>query len=214
MTRTNVALIGPIGAGKTTIAQMLVAHHDYTRLSFAAPLKRFASWAYGEIDKDAIYRIRDPYFDDARLGELGIRSMTGRELLQLLGTEMVRQFDPDFWVRCLERELADTKGPIVVDDCRFENEYAMLRRHGFKFVRLTGRGTSPTQRSHRSELVQSGFVVDAGVSNAPGRRVEDVAREIAALCGPPFTATVTIPATLYSFTAGPNLDVEHIVHHG
>jgi dephospho-CoA kinase len=114
-----VSFRGAIGSGKTTAADILVHYHGFTRLSFAAPLKKVAEKITpdGRIDK-----ARD------------------RELLQFLGTEYFRALDPDYWVKqwvhaVVERlELTDGECRIIVDDCRFGNERAAVRRlFGYEF---------------------------------------------------------------------------------
>lgn len=71
-----------------------------------------------------------------------------REVAIAYGTDHKRGIDPDYWVRRLE---ADTDGfaGVVVDDVRFPNEVAALRRAGGVAVRLMA---SPSVRSERLGL--------------------------------------------------------------
>lgn len=107
----NVCLIGAAGAGKTTAAELLVKRFGYTRLSFAEPLK------------------------------VMLDTQTDRTRLQEFGTDVVRAYEPDAWVRLFLwglRLRVDTAvawqdkhddreiGPFVVDDARFQNEVATL----------------------------------------------------------------------------------------
>ncbi len=110
---TVVSFRGPMGSGKTTAADILVNDHKFTRLSFADPIKKVAS----KITPDGT-------IDKAR----------DRALLQFLGTEYFRALDPDYWVKqwvkAVVNRLDLTYGEcrIVVDDCRFGNEVAAVRR--------------------------------------------------------------------------------------
>jgi hypothetical protein len=58
-----------------------------------------------------------------------------RTLLQLLGTEVGRNFDSDIWLKWLishimEISLNRQGMIIVIDDCRFQNEIDFVKRHG------------------------------------------------------------------------------------
>jgi hypothetical protein len=61
-----------------------------------------------------------------------------RKLLQLVGTELGRELIgyENVWVDRLIR-AAYGKDNVVIDDCRFPNEAAALREHGFTLVRVT-----------------------------------------------------------------------------
>ncbi len=124
----DVAFLGKAGAGKTTAAEFLVEHHGYTRLSFAALLKDISVQIWGE---------------DAR---------TDRDKLQKLGVA-VREIDPDAWVGALGRSL-DRGGPIVVDDCRFPNEYWMLKVDGFVFIEVCANEALRVDRLQRNGKLQ------------------------------------------------------------
>lgn len=143
----SVALIGPAGAGKSTLATYLERWYGYVRLSFAEPLRALAEAAFGPIEKDGRYAVRP--------GGGPEEWWTGRELLQRIGTDALRdQVDEDFWVRIMRRRLdamgAERPGvPVVVDDCRYPNEHALLSDRGFLVVRVLGRGQSPND--HASE---------------------------------------------------------------
>lgn len=123
----NIALIGRMGVGKTSIAQELVALHDYTRFSWAAPVKTIAKAAYGEIVKERPYEV---VVD----GNPAVR--TGREILQRIGTDALRDnVDQDFWIKIGTRIIEAHKDEhLVNDDTRFPNEAATLNRLGWIIV--------------------------------------------------------------------------------
>lgn len=61
-----------------------------------------------------------------------------RKLLQLVGTELGRELIgyENVWVDKLINAAYGIEN-VVVDDCRFPNEAAALREHGFRLVRVT-----------------------------------------------------------------------------
>lgn len=114
ITYPDIAFIGKAGSGKTTAAQYLSDSYGYQRLSFAAKLKEMAADLWGP----------DAYKDRDKLQRLGIA---------------VREIDPDAWVNVAMHKLQykmPAHWPVVVDDCRFENEYWALKERGFRIVRI------------------------------------------------------------------------------
>lgn len=109
----DFAFIGKAGAGKTTASDMLVGYFHYTPFSFATPLKTIAGQLWGE------------------------KARKDRDKLQRLGVA-VREIEQDTWVNLLlkDRENLVPDGPVVVDDCRFENEFTALGAAGFVFIRI------------------------------------------------------------------------------
>lgn len=147
-------------AGKTTLANELVAGYGYTRVAMAGPLKLLASMAYGEfVEKDKEY----PTID-RKSGDLVIK--TGRSILQQIG-QSLKDVDRDIWLKIF---IADTKQmekePYVVDDVRFQFEADYLRDQGWLIVRvetpeqeriqravkLTGKAPTKEELSHESEV--------------------------------------------------------------
>lgn len=156
----KIAFIGGMGAGKTTAAEYLFNRGDlpYTLMRFSGPLKRIAREIFGEgADQD-------------------------RELLQWLGTDVVRQRDPEAWCRLAMKEMDRHNmgggAAILVDDCRFPNEYWALKERDFTFVRIDaeqairvdrlrrmGKLTDLAQLDHESEQHWPTFEVDHTITN-------------------------------------------------
>ena len=127
----RVALLGPIGAGKTTFANELASQTGGGVGSFAHELRN-------EIYRAVLIN------DGLEAAEIARQEMldpetkdTWRPVLHAWG-EMRREQNPDYWVEKLE-PVIDQNGAFFVDDCRYSNEYAMLERKGFIFIRLVGR---------------------------------------------------------------------------
>ena len=99
-----------------------------------------------------------------------LEGKTIRHTLQTLGTQWGRQMmGEEIWANTCVREalwLIQSGVSVVIDDCRFHNEYKLLRDAGAKFVRLS-REDMPEQVNpgHESEADWPHFPVDAAVLN-------------------------------------------------
>ena len=130
MNEPNIALIGKMGSGKSTIAQLLIEIYGYQKMSWAQPVKDIASLAYGPVDKATGYEVELPD------GTPAVR--TGRDILQRIGTDAMRdQVDRSFWIRAGTRRI-EARPDIhwVNDDTRFPNEADALARRGWVIVRV------------------------------------------------------------------------------
>lgn len=162
----NVAIFGHMGAGKTTIADVL-SRSGYQRISMAGPLKAVAALAYGPVDKGKDYEVTLPN----RSGEeatllFATYHLTGREILQKVG-ETIKWVDRDFWLKCFVRQ-AESYGdtPLVVDDGRFLFEFERLQSEGWLTVGVNtplsvrmqryqatyGREPTESELNHESEI--------------------------------------------------------------
>lgn len=182
----NFALIGAPGSGKSSIADALGV-----RMSFADGVRREVAAVLLPV-----VRLASQFPDDVSFDGI-LESMTRpnekdsfRPLLQVWGTDFRRAQDPDYWCRALEarirRSMAeDSSRRLVIDDCRFPNEYNLLKSFGFKFVGLeSGANTRPlsgAQLAHESERYWPRFSVDLVLDYKPGPEVQ--AQRILALMG-------------------------------
>lgn len=138
----SVAIVGEFCSGKTTLADYLVTHYGYTRVSFAKRLKEVAAAVYNgglPIEKNG-------YYGTVREG--GGVELSGRAILQELG-QSVKALDEYFWIRWLLSDIDAGEygdGPFVSDDTRFPYEAAALRARGFALVRVK---TPPPVRNQR-----------------------------------------------------------------
>lgn len=168
----NIALMGVARSGKDSIAERLRQEFLYTRVAFADPLKEMA------------LRI-DPFLTDA-LGHVRLSAVVHlngwerakdeypevRRLLQEMG-QTVRQYDEHFWVNIAAKKIANAKDwnlPVVVTDVRYPNEYEMLKRRGFKMVRVvrpigTQHRMTMSAAKHDSETALKGYPADCMVYN-------------------------------------------------
>lgn len=56
-----------------------------------------------------------------------------RKLLQTIGT-LMRSIDEEVWVNYLMKNTKDKN--VIVEDCRYENEFAALERENFIFIKI------------------------------------------------------------------------------
>jgi hypothetical protein len=164
-----IAFAGQAGSGKDTAADILCGEAGYIRLSFAAPLKdalaAIFGWSRAALEGDTpesrAWREKPDAWWSGRLG----RVITPRGMMQEWGTGLGRAgFHPDIWLASMERRLGAALAAgvsVVVTDCRFENEAALLRAMGAHIIHIE-RADKQQRQQHISE---------AGISRVPADRV-------------------------------------------
>lgn len=136
---SNIAIVGEMGSGKTTLANALIEQHGFRRVSFAGRLKEIAARVY-EPSPEGQYGVveKTKQYEVWPLDEGDSYVISGREVLQRLG-QSVKELDRLFWVRWLMNDIDAGMygdGPFVTDDCRFVYEAEALRERGFLIVRV------------------------------------------------------------------------------
>jgi len=131
-----IGICGLIGSGKGTVADILVEHYGYKKLSFADKLKDGVANVFGwdremlegDSDKSRVWRERKDEFWTAETGTV----VTPRLVLQLFGTECMRNgFYDGIWVSLVKKHIIDNPGNYVIPDVRFDNEANMIKSiHG------------------------------------------------------------------------------------
>jgi len=126
-----IAITGKKFSGKTYLSNRLIDHFTKQKktceiLSFATPLKN-------------IMKEISMYSEDIKNSECKIKMYTSifgfqnivdtpRRCLQILGSDIIRSRDYDFFVRKMEKNIKSCESDyIIIDDLRFENEYNMLK---------------------------------------------------------------------------------------
>ena len=124
--RMIIGITGAIGSGKDTIADYLIAHHGFTRLSFAGKVKDVAHVVFGW-DRELLEgrtkesrewrEVVDPFW-----------GLSPRTALQRIGTEMFREhIHPETWIKAVRKQImAAPEKNYVITDCRFENEVSAI----------------------------------------------------------------------------------------
>lgn len=137
-----IGIVGKAGAGKDTVADLLVAEYGYEKVSFAAILKQMLS-AMG---------LPEPSNRDDKEALVEGFNFTWRHLAQTLGTEWARvHLHPDIWIILTMRSLK-MDGKYVVSDVRFRNEQDAIIAAGGTMINLYGRAVDlGDMASHASE---------------------------------------------------------------
>ena len=120
-----VVLLGPIGSGKTTVAQeWLRTHPDWAVVNFADLLRKVVNLVYNiPVEDQKVDRIKNQRHEC-------LNGNTLRFALQWLGTEGFRTINPDTWTEAWLRTVSAIRASnqcsgILVEDCRFYNEFQM-----------------------------------------------------------------------------------------
>lgn len=114
----NIIIIGKMGAGKDTLAEILVKNYGYTQTSIAGRLKQIAELLYADIFAT------------------GDRNQK-RVILQKLG-DLLRSQNINIFNEALIREIETKKmAPVVISDVRYSMEYDFFVSRGFIPVKIS-----------------------------------------------------------------------------
>ena len=142
-----IAICGFQGAGKDTFANYLVSKYDFTKFSFAAATKDILADMFGwdrsllegdTIESRTFRETIDPWWAQ----KLQIENLTPRKVLQMIGTDLFRKhFNYEIWVHIVEKKIINClkinpEQRIIISDCRFPNEIAMLKNFGTKIIHI------------------------------------------------------------------------------
>ncbi len=163
---TNIAIVGKMYAGKTTLAESLWRVGYYNRVLMAGPLKALARLAFdpkGGIDKGTMY--------DTSYGP-----KSGRQILQEVGQSM-KTVDRDFWLKCFFNDIANMEEQeadevrFVVDDVRFKFEADALRSKGWAIVKVQ---TDEKVRLERGKLALGRPISEAELGHESEKEVDSI----------------------------------------
>lgn len=193
----EIAFAGPMGAGKTTVADLLVAKTQYTRLSFAEPLRYLTTTLIGrKIDKkhdrgtlqrvggaarSTDWRGIDTPLEQAR--QERVQALARHIFPQAAQAEIDALYqalygegysygwgDEGYWIRRWKRDYLRASKPVTVDDCRFPVEGVSLQRMGFFMVKLD----VPLEERKRRIIARDGAWDDAWSKDATEALVEGI----------------------------------------
>jgi hypothetical protein len=109
-----VGIAGRARSGKDTMGTALVHHFGYgaKQYSFANALKCYCRVA-------------------------GLMTVKDGPLLQLVGTDIYRRKEDEFWIRMLRYQIEEEKPNVaIITDCRFHNELAFVRHSHGVLIRM------------------------------------------------------------------------------
>lgn len=105
----------------------------------------------------------------------GKKDKYGRHLLQMIGTDVFRKSNPDYWVDFTLSILDNLGGAwdvVLIPDTRFPNEISVLRNAGYKTFSILVKGKSTHDRhlsqeqlNHPSETSIDDMVFDCVIEN-------------------------------------------------
>ena len=169
-----VAFIGKMKSGKSTATQYLCDKYGYVEYYFAKPLKLGVQQLFSLSDSQ-LHHVDEKNNVDPRWG------VSPRYLFQQIGTDLFRnqlhKYLPHIqscWIRNFFRWWDDNKTtgrPIVVSDCRFQNEVDAVQSVGFQTVRIVrpvsgSSVSSVTQEDkHQSEQEQDNIATQKHIEN-------------------------------------------------
>lgn len=175
----TIGLAGLAGSGKDTVADALVTHAGFTKLSFADALRLEVAAGYtlggaaGLLNERATKELPHPALafnccKDAGFlrsmqamhgGNIARRDMDAprspRQIMQLWGTEYRREQQPNYWSTLVamqilaQRDLGRTRH--VVSDCRFDNEAEAMRSLGGEVWQIFRPGLVAVEGNHASQ---------------------------------------------------------------
>jgi hypothetical protein len=159
-----IALWSPApGCGKSTVAGIL-ATQGYAIVPFAEPMKRMIITLLLRAGYSMDYALQYVYTAKEEPLKLLPGEPTARRLLQTLGTEWGRDcIDTNFWTG-LWANQAVQREKVVVDDMRFVNEVAAVRKLGGQIWEIQRPGIELTIK-HRSEGGLAGVEFDRTIVN-------------------------------------------------
>lgn len=158
-----IGLCGKRQSGKDTFAKFGSAHAFKSNktaaiTSFASPIKRFVHDYCGvpirnldgtNEDKDQTVGTWGEFFSKeilVKYDKSSDSSVSGRELLQVYGTDVLRGANPNFWVDLLETRIKrndfdkylGTERPdyVFITDVRFQNEVEKISNMGGVVIKL------------------------------------------------------------------------------
>ena len=152
MTAPKFPFIGVSGYarhGKGTVGIVAGSFEDFEDFSFAIPLKYLVF--------ELFHKLIPEHMDfDALLTGNG-RTDVARAILQVIGTDIYRKMDPEYWVKATEErvrvaKLTGTAGGYI-PDMRFLNEVDYVEKQGglLLFVKRPGFRDENTNYDHESE---------------------------------------------------------------
>lgn len=120
----------------------------------------------------------------------GEKDEAGREMLQRVGTDCIRQHNPNYWVDFIVefvKMFPEEWDYVIVPDTRFPNEVERVREAGFEVTHIRivrddyEDNMTSRQRKHESETALDNVVPDRIVANTTISRLREQLELVAQL---------------------------------
>lgn len=156
-----LGLCGAKRSGKDTVASILVEEHGFKRLAFADAI-RDALYALDpivieELNVTEVYSYRLTELVDSAGWEDAKKVPEVRRLLQHMGFEAIRQFDDNFWVDVVFKQIDDVDENYVITDVRFLNEVQAVEAYDGTVYRVRRDSAENHGDTHTSETQLAGL---------------------------------------------------------
>lgn len=155
---TIITISGKAESGKDTTAHIM--QEELENMGYSVLITHYA---------DLLKFICKNFFDWD-----GQKNEEGRTLLQRVGTEGIRKYNPDYWVEFIMEMLnffPDEWDYVLIPDARFPNEIDLLKKDGFNVVTIDvvrenyDNHLTEEQRNHPSETALDGYNFDYTLLN-------------------------------------------------
>lgn len=183
MARKIVAFAGMAGSGKDYRCQQLVKQGNYKSMAFADALRKIAFNTLGYS-----YKYGMEHYDELKANPI-VNGLNFRQILEKLGTEGIRAYDKDFWVKCLLHDIEEVPEElnICVSDLRFHNEYKMLKDYAeehcydFEFIFCDYHSDRYQAFNPHASARLAQFLKEVGYQDGDYIKAEDMQHYISAL---------------------------------
>jgi len=172
-----IGIAGKLQSGKSTLARYLVDTKGFKQISFARKLKEltadlydwditqlYTSWkdqpletpvAFGQKERNKLAKMigaKNP------ITPVDYVFKSGREALQFLGTEVIRDYNKNFHIEHLASTLGDTRyNHYVCDDLRFTNEFEFLKSKDAKLIYVASEQEKASDHVSENTLTEDMF---------------------------------------------------------
>jgi hypothetical protein len=176
-----IGICGDIGSGKSYSADYLHEKHGYDHLAWAEPLKEVCYYIYGPMGAERRHFFGTQADKNEPLHDIRDKNgapLTGRKIMEWLGTEGYRGADPDTWVKwtmavkvtkiaiqgdsgtwffkdpnriVTPEEVRQRQQRFVVGDVRFQNEADAIHSKGGVIVEVIRTGHTSQRTGHASD---------------------------------------------------------------
>lgn len=161
-----IGFAGYMGCGKTTLSNALVDEYHFTKVSFAAPLKKMLMQLLRARTSDEALTIRMVYGDLKNTPSPLLEGKSPRQAMQWLGTEWGRDLvGADLWTNTAMDAVKMSGRDVVIDDVRFPNEVDAIHKAGGVTIWIHRDGVE-RQSAHESESLTIGHCGGSLVNDA------------------------------------------------